>query len=178
MIKLKRKKGFSLLETILVLAIAAALIIAAFMIYPKAKASSKVNSDTQLLSTIKAGIHEIWGSTSNYDGLSVDTVLKANIVPEDYIEDGEIMNNWGAKVLIEPYYDGSYYIGFENISTEACPKFIAAAGGAFFKIVVAGNEIKNDMNNLPLNIDKAAIACMNNEPGFTNRPVTVFFYDK
>ena len=30
------------------------------MIYPKVSSSSKVNNDTQLLSTLKAGIHSIW----------------------------------------------------------------------------------------------------------------------
>ncbi|AZV12443.1 MULTISPECIES: type 4 pilus major pilin [Salmonella] len=178
MIKIKNNRGFSLLEIILVLAIAAVLIIGVFMVYPKVSSSSKVNNDTQLLSTLKAGIHSIWGSTNNFNGLSVDSVIKANLVPEDYLEDGEIQNNWGANVLIEPYYDGSYYIAFENISADACPKFVAAAAGSFYKIVIAGNEIKNDMNNLPLSIDKTALACVNNEAGYSNRPVTIFFYDK
>lgn len=39
----KHKKGFSLLEIILVLAIAAAIVVSAFIIYPKVQSYNRVN---------------------------------------------------------------------------------------------------------------------------------------
>ncbi|HCJ8469485.1 TPA: prepilin-type N-terminal cleavage/methylation domain-containing protein [Escherichia coli] len=52
LIKNKKCKGFSLLEILLVLAIAAALVIGAFIIYPKIQASVRVDAETKNLATI------------------------------------------------------------------------------------------------------------------------------
>ncbi|HGB3840603.1 TPA: type 4 pilus major pilin [Salmonella enterica subsp. enterica serovar Sandiego] len=170
-----RTKAFSLLEMMLVLAVAAVLVIGVFMIYPKVSSSQKIDSDMKLLSTINGGIKGIFASKANYDGLSTDMVIKAQLVPEDNIEDGQIWNAWGATVLIDAWYDGSYRIGFENISPDACPKFISQAGASFFKIQVEGTEVKNTADNKDFNVETAAQACASVSD---NRPVTVYFYDK
>ncbi|EIM6472355.1 prepilin-type N-terminal cleavage/methylation domain-containing protein, partial [Salmonella enterica] len=69
-----RTKAFSLLEMMLVLAVAAVLVIGVFMIYPKVSSSQKIDSDMKLLSTINGGIKGIFASKANYDGLSTDMV--------------------------------------------------------------------------------------------------------
>ncbi|WP_413499874.1 type 4 pilus major pilin [Buttiauxella gaviniae] len=170
----KRNIGFSLLEMLLVLAVSAVIVIAAFMIYPKISASQKIDNDTKLLSVINSGIKSIYTSTANYDGLSVKTAIDAHIIPDDNVEDGLIWNSWGANVQIEPYYDGSYYIAFENISPDACSKFVAQAGSSYFKILVDGTEIKNTANGLEFNLDTASKTCASTD----NKPMTIYFYDK
>lgn len=37
---------------------------------------------------------------------------------EDVVDDNMIWDSWGANIQIEPYYDGSFYIGFENVSVD------------------------------------------------------------
>ena len=138
----RKKKGFSLLELLLVFGIIAALIVGVFMI------------------------------------LSVDAVIKSKIVPEDIVDDNLIWDSWGANVLIEPYYDGSFYIGFENVSVDACPKFVSQAGASFFKIVVGSREVKNTEANQDLDMATLANACISNDDGYSGRPITVYFYDK
>ncbi|WP_212803920.1 type 4 pilus major pilin, partial [Acinetobacter baumannii] len=84
------------------------------------------------LGTLNAGIKNLYAGSANYTGLSVDAVIKAKLVPEDLVDEGQIWDSWNANVLIEPYYDGSFYIGFENVSVDACAKFVTQAGSSFF----------------------------------------------
>ncbi|HFO2063298.1 TPA: type 4 pilus major pilin, partial [Klebsiella pneumoniae] len=115
----KRKKGFSLLELLLVFGVIAAIIVAVFMVYPKVSSGQKIDSDIKILGTLNAGIKNLYAGQADFTGLSVDAVIKSKIVPEDIVDDNLIWDSWGANVLIEPYYDGSFYIGFENVSVDA-----------------------------------------------------------
>ena len=45
----KRKKGFSLLELLLVFGVIAAIIVAVFMVYPKVSSGQKIDSDIKIL---------------------------------------------------------------------------------------------------------------------------------
>lgn len=172
----RKKKGFSLLELLLVFGIIAALIVGVFMIYPKISSGQKIDSDIKILGTLNAGIKNLYAGQADFTGLSVDAVIKSKIVPEDIVDDGLIWDSWGANVLIEPYYDGSFYIGFENVSVDACPKFVTQAGASFFKIVVGSREVKN--TNQDLDMATLANACISNDDGYGGRPITVYFYDK
>ncbi|EPN7305611.1 type 4 pilus major pilin [Escherichia coli] len=174
----RKKKGFSLLELLLVFGIIAALIVGVFMIYPKISSGQKIDSDIKILGTLNAGIKNLYAGQADYTGLSVDAVIKSKIVPEDIVDDNLIWDSWGANVLIEPYYDGSFYIGFENVSVDSCPKFVSQAGASFFKIVVGSREVKNTEANQDLDMATLANACISNDDGYGGRPITVYFYDK
>lgn len=54
--KRKSKKGFSLLELLLVLGIIAALVVAAFIVYPKVQASQRAQAESNNIATIQAGV--------------------------------------------------------------------------------------------------------------------------
>jgi prepilin-type N-terminal cleavage/methylation domain-containing protein len=53
---IKSKKGFSLLELLLVLGIIAALVVAAFIVYPKVQASQRSQAESNNIATIQAGV--------------------------------------------------------------------------------------------------------------------------
>ena len=70
----KSKKGFSLLELLLVLGIIAALVVAAFIVYPKVQASQRAQAESNNIATIQAGVKALYTSASSYDKL----ILPAN----------------------------------------------------------------------------------------------------
>ncbi|RAZ16280.1 prepilin-type N-terminal cleavage/methylation domain-containing protein, partial [Enterobacter hormaechei] len=92
----KRKKGFSLLELLLVFGVIAAIIVAVFMVYPKVSSGQKIDSDIKILGTLNAGIKNLYAGQADFTGLSVDAVIKSKIVPEDIVDDGLIWDSWGA----------------------------------------------------------------------------------
>ena len=49
---------------------------------------------------------------------------------------------------------------------------------SYFKIVVGSTEVKNIENGLELNMATTTSACANGEDGYSDKPITVYFYDK
>ena len=82
-----RKKGFSLLELMLVLGIIAALIVSAFIIYPKVQLAQKTDQDLRDITNITNGIKELYSGKANYEGLTVQAVINSKIAP-DYMVEG------------------------------------------------------------------------------------------
>ena len=68
--KRKSKKGFSLLELLLVLGIIAALVVAAFIVYPKVQASQRAQAESNNIATIQAGVKALYTSASSFTGLT------------------------------------------------------------------------------------------------------------
>lgn len=118
MLKLN-KRGFSLLELLLVMGIIAALIIGAFMIYPKVKASQNVSNESKNLSSLVAGIKSLYKGKADYEGLNNDVVLNSKIVPDNMISDGRIVNVWGGDVTIDTFKT-FFRINYKNMQTREC----------------------------------------------------------
>ena len=85
LIKNRKNKGFSLLEILLVLAIAAALVIGAFIVYPKVQAGARADAESKNISTIVAGIKSLYTSSSTYTGLTNAVAANAKIFPDNML---------------------------------------------------------------------------------------------
>lgn len=81
----RKRKGFTLTEILLVLVIAAAIVISAFIIYPKVQTSQRIDTETRNITTIRSGIQSLYNSSSNYQGLNNDIVLKSNLFPDSML---------------------------------------------------------------------------------------------
>lgn len=93
----KREKGFSLLELLLVMGVIAALIIAAFIIYPKVMSHTKVNNELRNISTILTGIKSLYAGSADLTGFSNTVVSKAKILPDNMVVKGSpntFKNSW------------------------------------------------------------------------------------
>ena len=81
----KSKKGFSLLELLLVLGIIAALVVAAFIVYPKVQASQRAQAESNNIATIQAGVKALYSSASSFTGLTNLVAVQANIFPDNML---------------------------------------------------------------------------------------------
>ena len=94
--KLNDKKGFSLIEVLLVLGFAAVLIAGAFLAYSSVKSSSQVNRTAQNVSMVAAGIKALYANSPDYEGLSNKLVIDANIAPKDWINGDDLTHGLGS----------------------------------------------------------------------------------
>lgn len=83
--KRKSKKGFSLLELLLVLGIVAALVVAAFIVYPKVQASQRAQAESNNIATIQAGVKALYTSASSFTGLTNTVAVQAKIFPDNML---------------------------------------------------------------------------------------------
>lgn len=64
----KKGKGFSLLELLLVLGVIAALIVGAFIVYPKVRNSQSIDAEAKNIATIRSGILALYASQATISG--------------------------------------------------------------------------------------------------------------
>lgn len=162
---IRNKKGFSLLELLLSLAIISAFIVAAFLVYPGVKASNEVNQETKNLSAIYVASKELFSSSSDYSKWSLNVLVKAKALPDNMIfseSTSEYRNAWGRNVRYSLYstpesgytYSAGYTLIYE-VSENACTKFITAVFPMTAIIKVSGASIKSSPSD---QIDVAKIS--------------------
>lgn len=103
----KREKGFSLLELLLVMGVIAAIIIAAFVIYPKVMSHTRVNNELRNISTVLNGIKALYSGSPDLTGFSNSVASKAKILPDNMLVKGNantFKNSW----------QGPFYMGLSS----------------------------------------------------------------
>lgn len=131
------KKGYSLLELVLVLGIIAALIVGAFIVYPKVSSSIKVNKEIKNMTFLVNGLVNLYKGKPDLLGISTSVALNAKLVPNDMIIPGNpvsLRNTWGGIVSIGASGSGtgtgtlwhSLNINESYIPSDDCVKFSKA----------------------------------------------------
>jgi len=148
----KSRKGFSLLELLLVLGIIAALVVAAFIVYPKVQASQRAQAESNNIATIQAGVKALYTSASSFTGLTNTVAVQAKIFPDNMLSgsgsSATPINAFKGNVVVASANTGpsaatgsSFTITYSNVPAAECTKIITAAAGNFYTAGVgtAGN---------------------------------------
>lgn len=139
----RSKKGFSLLELLLVLGIIAALVVAAFIVYPKVQASQRAQAEANNIATIQAGVKALYTSASSFTGLTNTVAVQANIFPDNMLSGSgtaaKPINVFKGSVAVAAASTGpsavagsSFTITYSNVPAAECTKIITAAAGNFY----------------------------------------------
>lgn len=140
---IKSKKGFSLLELLLVLGIIAALVVAAFIVYPKVQASQRAQAESNNIATIQAGVKALYTSASSFTGLTNTVAVQAKIFPDNMLSGSgssvKPINAFKGDVVVASATTGpsgaqgsSFTITYSNVPAAECTKIITAAAGNFY----------------------------------------------
>jgi len=148
MMKIKKNKGFTLTEILLVLVIAATIVISAFLIYPKIEISQKVDLEAKNIATLRNGLSTIYFGAEIPSDITMNTIaVNAKIVPSEMLVGNnktKIKNTWGGDV-----YLGSYYINagaptlaiqYNHVPVEACVKLVMQTVYSAEQVVVGGGK--------------------------------------
>lgn len=146
-------KGFSLLELLLVLGIITALIVSAFIIFPKLKSSANAKAEASNLNTINAGIKELYNSQATYIGLNNTVAIQAKVVPDNIIKGGDIVTSFGGEVIIDnlTLSDGYvYYITYVDVPPDVCINMLAGLRGGFEQVYIERQNIIDVKGNIDM----------------------------
>ena len=147
----KSKKGFSLLELLLVMGIIAALVVAAFIVYPKVQASQRSQAESNNIAAIQAGVKSLYSSTSNYTGLSTSVAIQAKIFPDNMLNGSKNLaySSFGGDVALASENTGptgalgsSFIITYYGVPPTECTKIMTAVAGNFYKAQVEAVIVK------------------------------------
>lgn len=170
------KKGFSLLELLLVLGIIAALVVAAFIVYPKVQASQRAEAESNNIATIQAGVKALYAAASSYTGLTNTVAVESKIFPDNMLSgsgsSATPINAFKGEVTLEAAATGpsstagsSFTITYKNVPATECSKIVTAAAGNFYTTSVNGAEVKS--SDGVLDVATAAKQCSSSDNGNT-----------
>ena len=168
--KRKSKKGFSLLELLLVLGIIAALVVAAFIVYPKVQASQRAQAESNNIATIQAGVKALYTSASSFTGLTNTVAVQAKIFPDNMLSGSgtaaKPINAFKGNVTLAATATGpssaagtSFTITYDNVPAAECVKIATAAAGNFYITTVGTKVVKAAGGTL--DVAATAAACTN-----------------
>lgn len=150
----KNKKGFSLLELLLVMGIIAGLIVGAFIVYPKVQSYRNVKIEVSNISTLKAETTALYASTSGNipDALSLNPILtKSKSVPDSMkYSSTKLRNVWGGDVYVGTYdiaASASFAIQYNHVPKDDCAKLVMQTATGFEQVVV-GSEMAGDTGGI------------------------------
>lgn len=140
------KKGFSLIEILLVVGFIAAAVAVVFIAYPKLQSSARANTEVQNTATISGGVKTLYASQSSYVGLSTAQLISARVVPDNMVNGTTLNNQFGGAVTITPTSIGAaaglnnaFTVEYSNVPSEDCVKFASQAAPNFTRVHVIPN---------------------------------------
>lgn len=172
--KYKNNQGFSLLEILLVLAVAAAFVVGAFLLLPKAQDGVKADKDIRSIMMFQNEIKRLYTTQTNYNGLSASLLIQTKIAPESMLENpgstsSDILNAFGGKVIPGIVTSG-FTLSYGAIPPAACAKIIPAVAGSFYAVMINNATVKNTNGGVSMDLANAIAQCN------TQQSNTLLFY--
>ncbi|HOV56411.1 MAG TPA: type 4 pilus major pilin [Rhodanobacteraceae bacterium] len=149
-----RQRGFSLLELLISIAVAAVIIGIALVYFEQVRAAQRDRDAVSGLHSLVAVIHQVY-RTPNYGTLSGPVLAKASSFARSLADSsGNLMAPWGTPIQVGPaIYAGiagaTFQMLYTRVPTEHCTTLLKDSYGAFLKVQVGGVVLK-DMSSTPV----------------------------
>ncbi|MBA0213283.1 type 4 pilus major pilin [Pectobacterium brasiliense] len=151
----KYRKGFSLLELLLVLGIVAGLVVSAFIVYPKVQAAQRVEMESKNIAAIQAGVKALYASAPDYSGLNNTVALNASIFPDSMLsserDERKVVNSFKGDVeltvgLTSPggIPDSTFSITYYGVPSAECIRLIYAVRNNFYSVLINRVAVPQD----------------------------------
>lgn len=152
--KNNNKKGFTLVEILLVVGFMALAGIGIYTVFGKTNTSNKALQESRNINVLKAGIKNIYGGSQGYGGLSNGVLNDSRTTPESMRKvpydspDSTITNMFGGSVLVVPTVLGGsglnngFRISYSKVPGDVCSKLVTMVDKNIEQITVNGNIVK------------------------------------
>lgn len=160
-VKSKFKKGLTLIEAAMVLAISTLVVAGVMVFFQSASMNSKTNEAVAQLGEMQSIIRSIYANSPNYNGVSSAALISANALPNKMISGATVVHAFNSTVIVAAADSGcsgcrnSFYITLNNIPAEACSKLgTMDLGRGFVSLRINTTDI-----GLPTNVTTVGAAC-------------------
>lgn len=120
----KEEKGLSLIESAMVLALAATVTAGVMFYYQSASDSNKTQSAISEVMSATSAINGLYIGQSSYDGVTASVLKNSSAIPENYKNGEKIMNPFGGELKVGSSTSASkgfgYYLALEKLPKSAC----------------------------------------------------------
>ncbi len=120
----KEEKGLSLIESAMVLALAATVTAGVMFYYQSASDSNKTQSAISEVMSATSAINGLYIGQSAYDNLNVAVLQNSSAIPDNYKKGTTISNPFGGDLNVGPATAGNtafgYYLQLTKLPKSAC----------------------------------------------------------
>lgn len=162
----KKTKGFTLIEVLIVLAIAAAVLFAVFAAVSKVQAKQITKEAAEGLNLMVADTRAKFKSQGNFTGISPKVLIDNRIPPSNMIQGNNIVSPWNTNIGVAAATlqntNDAVAFTYTGIGEEDCSNFVTAAEGSFARVTVNGTAVKDVPGNVhQVNVATLGTACSN-----------------
>lgn len=127
-----RRRGFSLIELAMVLAIIALMVAGVMLFFSNANSAQRTNDAMTELAAIQQAVHSLYSGQSSYTGLSEVVVAASGQLPDKWLSGGTgsaatgLVDPFSGTVTVTPESDvganATFQITFKSVPNQACTK--------------------------------------------------------
>lgn len=160
-----RKRGLTLMEVAMVLAIVGIVIAAALLYYNSANTARQTTAALGQLAQIQTSVRSLYAGQSNYSGISATNLANSDALPASMISGTTIRHAFNGNVTIEPATtsgggaNSGFTVTFANVPQDACKQMLTKDLGR--GLYSAGVGTPAVQPNLPFTLTAATTACGN-----------------
>ena len=162
----KQKRGFTLIEILLVVGFIAVAGIGVYTVYNKVTLGNAANTEGRNIDTLRAGVKNLFAGASSTANLTNTVVNNAGITPTPMQTAGtpaNITNSFGGAVVIAPVTlvaaNDGFRITYPSVPGSVCTKLVTGTGTQFDRVTVGATVVKALGTNTTVDIAAATTAC-------------------
>ena len=159
--KKKLKKGLTLIEAAMVLAISTLVVAGVMVFFQSASTNSKTNETMAQIGEMAGIVRSLYSNSPTYAGLSTNALIMSNSLPNKMINGSSVYHAFNGTVSVTPANYGTggsnntFYMQLNNIPAEACAKMAPMdMGRGVVTLRIGSTNVA-----LPTNPVTAATAC-------------------
>jgi major structural subunit of bundle-forming pilus len=167
MVAKRRRRGFSLLELAMVLALGVLIAVGVMMFYTQANTSRNTQNAIIEVGAIQQAVRSLYGGQSTYTGLNNTILVNTKALPARMVSGTNgLRNAFSGAITVEPANSGGgtssgFSVKFEAVPQDACTKLAAQDLGRGVYSVTVGSTTRTAGSGTPPPFDpgSAATAC-------------------
>lgn len=148
----------SMMEVLLGLIISIIVVTGVAIIFTSARDKNSQQKTMNNILFIRANIEQLFNN-GNFEGLDNETLMTAQIVPQELQKNGTIQSQWGPITFASTDSGGSYTITMENLNTSACQALATLSPTSWEAIEVNGEVLYDRSENEAINNITLINAC-------------------
>jgi major structural subunit of bundle-forming pilus len=166
-----RRRGFTLIELAMVLAIAALIIGSVMLFFGSASTNQKTNDVTQETANIAQIVRGLYSGQPDYSGITTASIASSSQMPNKWVSGNTLRNGFQGSVTVTPSgaNNAQFAVSFSNLPDYACTKIATYDFGTGSYGVTAGTTTQYGSPLTPV----AAEAACNGGSGNT---LTFYLY--
>lgn len=132
-----RRRGVTLIEAVLYISIALALIVGGLVFFQQASLAQRTNSAVRNISAIASEVRSLHQGSNSFANLDEVALIRAGAVPSSMVDGVNLINEWGGTVSVRSSIqqtngattwraNSGFTITYENVPEAACVRLTNA----------------------------------------------------